>query len=61
MPEIMGIGGKSGRLYGLPEPGQTDISTLLRVQRESLIPEALPRPFAGLTSIFQGLLSRSGA
>ncbi len=39
-PEIMGIGGKSGRLYGLPEHGQTDISTLLRVRRESLIPEA---------------------
>ena len=45
MPEIMGIGGKSGRLYGLPERGQTDISTLLRVRRESLIPEAIPRPF----------------
>src|SRR6476619_4141868 len=23
--ELVGIGGKSGRLYGLPEPGQTDI------------------------------------
>jgi hypothetical protein len=23
--ELMGMGGKSGRLYGLPEPGQTDI------------------------------------
>jgi hypothetical protein len=34
-PEIMGMGGKSARLYGLPEPGQTDISTLLRVRRES--------------------------
>ena len=44
-PEIMGIGGKSARLYGLPEPGQTDISTLLRVRRESLIPDAHPRPF----------------
>jgi hypothetical protein len=53
MPEIMGIGGKSERLYGLPEPGQTDISTLLRVQRESLIPDAHPRPFCRpLKSIF---------
>jgi hypothetical protein len=42
----MGIGRKSARLYGLPERGQTDISTLLRVQRESLIPEAHPRPFS---------------
>ena len=41
----MGIGGKSARLYGLPEPGQTDISTLLRVRRERLIPDAHPRPF----------------
>src|ERR1043166_6222429 len=41
----MGTGGKSGRLYGLPEPGQTDISTLLRVRRERLIPDAHPRPF----------------
>ncbi len=47
----VGIGGKSGRLYGLPEPGQTDISTLLRVRRrKSLIPDAHPggRP-AGLS------------
>jgi cytochrome c len=29
----------------LPERGQTDISTLLGVQRESLIPDAHPRPF----------------
>src|SRR4051794_11666617 len=42
---MMGIGGKSGRLYGLPEPGQTDISTLLRVRRERLIPDAHPWPF----------------
>jgi hypothetical protein len=54
MPEIMGIGGKSGRLYGLPEPGQTDISTLLRVQRESLIPDAIPRPFCRPTVDLQG-------
>jgi hypothetical protein len=37
-----GIGGKFGRLYGLPERGQTDISTLLKVQCESPIPAALP-------------------
>jgi hypothetical protein len=46
----MGIDGKFGRLYGLPERGQTDISSLLKVQRESLIPAALsllvPRPFS---------------
>jgi hypothetical protein len=38
----MGIGRKFGRLYGLPERGQTDISSLLKVQRESLIPAAYP-------------------
>src|SRR5918994_4341374 len=27
--ELVGIGGKSGRLYGLPEHGQTDISSSL--------------------------------
>jgi hypothetical protein len=32
----MGIGRKFGRLYGLPERGQTDISSLLKVQCESL-------------------------
>jgi hypothetical protein len=37
-----GIGRKFGRLYGLPERGQTDISSLLKVQCESLIPAALP-------------------
>ena len=31
----MGMGGKSGRLYGLPEPGQTDISSSLGVRCES--------------------------
>jgi hypothetical protein len=45
-----GIGRKFGRLYGLPERGQTDISSLLKVQCESLIPAALylayPRPFS---------------
>jgi hypothetical protein len=39
---LVGIGGKFGRLYGLPERGQTDISSLLKVQCESLIPAALP-------------------
>jgi hypothetical protein len=38
--ELMGIGRKFGRLYGLPERGQTDISSLLKVQCESLIPAA---------------------
>jgi hypothetical protein len=42
----MGIGRKFGRLYGLPERGQTDISSLLKVQCESLIPAANPRPFS---------------
>jgi hypothetical protein len=37
---MMGIGGKLGRLYGLPEHGQTDISSLLGVRCESLIPDA---------------------
>jgi cytochrome c len=37
----------------LPEPGQTDISTLLGVQRESLIPGPFPRPFAGQQSTFK--------
>src|SRR5438445_7128152 len=32
--EMMGIGPKSAHLYGLPEHGQTDISTLLRVRCE---------------------------
>ena len=49
-PEIVGIGRKLARFTGLPEAGQTDISTLLGVQRQSLIPEAIsasgpfPRP-----------------
>jgi hypothetical protein len=43
-PEIVGIGLKLGRFTGLPETGQTDISTLLRVQRESLIPEVFSFP-----------------
>jgi hypothetical protein len=38
---MTGIGRKFGRLYGLPERGQTDISSLLKVQCESLIPAAL--------------------
>ena len=49
----MGIGRKPAHLYGLPERGQTDISTLLGVQRESLIPEAHPRPSLGLKSTFK--------
>jgi hypothetical protein len=53
----MGIGGKLGRLYGLPERGQTDISSLLKVQRESLIPAALSLLVrgrsAGLTTKFR--------
>jgi hypothetical protein len=44
--DLMGIGRKFGRLYGLPERGQTDISSLLKVQCESLIPEAYPWPFS---------------
>jgi cytochrome c len=52
---MMGIGGKSARLYGLPEPGQTDISTLLRVRRESLIPDAHPRPFCRPSVDLSGL------
>jgi hypothetical protein len=44
--ELMGIGRKFGRLYGLPERGQTDISSLLKVQCESLIP-AHPLPIRG--------------
>jgi hypothetical protein len=43
----MGIGRKFGRLYGLPERGQTDISSLLKVQCESLIPAAYPLPVLG--------------
>jgi hypothetical protein len=39
---MAGIGRKFGRLYGLPERGQTDISSLLKVQCESPIPAALP-------------------
>jgi len=45
---MMGMGRKSAHLYGLPEYGQPDISTLLRVRRESLIPDAHPRPFLRL-------------
>ena len=37
----MGIGGKSGRLYGLPEPGQTDISILARGAVRKPIPELI--------------------
>src|ERR1700681_167913 len=44
--ELVGIGGKFGRLYGLPERGQTDISSWLRVRCESLIPDAHPRPLS---------------
>jgi hypothetical protein len=43
---MAGIGRKFGRLYGLPERGQTDISSLLKVQCESLIPAAYPWPFS---------------
>ena len=43
-PEIMGIGRKPARLYGLPEPGQTDISSLLGVRCESTIPGLFRRP-----------------
>ena len=39
-PEMMGMGRKSVHLYGLPEHGQTDISSWLGVRCESLIPEA---------------------
>jgi hypothetical protein len=38
---MMGIGRKLARFTGLPEAGQTDISTLLREGFESLIPEAV--------------------
>jgi hypothetical protein len=44
----MGIGRKFGRLYGLPERGQTDISSLLKVQCESLIPAIIRGRSAGL-------------
>src|SRR5216683_5987483 len=37
---MMGIGRKLAHLYGLPEHGQTDISTWLGVRCESLIPDA---------------------
>jgi len=47
-PEMMGMGRKLARLYGLPEHGQTDISSLLGVRCESPIPDAHPRPLAGL-------------
>jgi len=50
----MGIAQGAGHLYGLPERGQTDISSLPRVRCESLIPEAYPRPLlAGLKSTFR--------
>jgi hypothetical protein len=50
---MMGIGRKSAHLYGLPEHGQTDISSWLGVRCESLIPDAHPRPFlSGLKSTF---------
>src|SRR3954469_11217013 len=45
--EMPGIGGKFGRLYGLPQRGQTDISSLLKVQCESLIPAAYALPTLG--------------
>jgi cytochrome c len=37
---MMGMGRKPAHLYGLPEHGQTDISSWLGVRCESLIPEA---------------------
>ena len=43
-PEMMGMGRKPAHLYGLPEHGQTDISSWLGVRCESLIPDAHPRP-----------------
>ena len=47
---------KPGHLYGLPEHGQTDISSLARVRCESLIPGVIPRPFlAGLSVDIPGL------
>jgi hypothetical protein len=45
--DLVGIGRKFGRLYGLPERGQTDISSLLKVQCESLIPAAQPCSILG--------------
>jgi hypothetical protein len=41
---MAGIGRKFGRLYGLPERGQTDISSLLKVQCES--PDSCRSSFA---------------
>src|SRR6202022_4911484 len=38
-PKMMGMGRKLAHLYGLPEHGQTDISTWLGVRGESLIPD----------------------
>jgi hypothetical protein len=45
--DLVGIGRKFGRLYGLPERGQTDISSLLKVQCESLIPVVQPCSIPG--------------
>jgi hypothetical protein len=50
---MMGIAQKLAHLYGLPEHGQTDISTLLRVRCESLIPELIRGRSAGLKSTFR--------
>src|SRR3954469_215662 len=51
--EMVGMGSRSAPIYGLPEQGQTDISTWLGVQRESLIPVAHSRPPSGLQSTFK--------
>jgi hypothetical protein len=37
---MMGIGRNPGHLYGLPEHGQTDISSPLGARRERPIPDA---------------------
>ena len=52
-PEMMGTGRKLAHLYGLPEHGQTDISSWLGVRCESPTSLSYPRPFpSGLTSTF---------
>src|SRR6185295_16472865 len=50
---MVGTGSRSAPIYGLPEHGQTDISTWLGVQRESLIPVLLRGRPPALQSTFK--------
>jgi hypothetical protein len=50
---MMGMGQNLAHLYGLPEHGQTDISSWLGVRCESLIPDAIRGRLAGLKSTFR--------